>query len=47
MISDPKIAAQTSELMLDLFRRVDESCQLVRETCSKEDAAACVSKSRW
>jgi len=39
MISDANIAKQISELMLDLFRRVDESVAMVREKCSPEEAA--------
>jgi hypothetical protein len=34
------MAKEISELMLDLFRRVDESVVMVKETCSPEEAAA-------
>jgi hypothetical protein len=40
MISNRAIAREISELMLDLFRRVDESVERVKETCPPEDAAA-------
>ncbi len=40
MISHPETAARISEIMQDLFRRVDESVQLVRETCSEEETRA-------
>jgi hypothetical protein len=40
MISSANIAKQISDLMLDLFRRVDESVAMVRETCTPEEAAA-------
>jgi hypothetical protein len=40
MISDERIAKQISDLMLDLFRRVDESISLVKQACPQEEAAA-------
>jgi hypothetical protein len=40
MISEPNIAKQISELMLDIFRRVDESVLMVNESCQPEEAAA-------
>jgi hypothetical protein len=40
MISNVDVARQISELMLELFRRVDESVDMVKATCSPEEAAA-------
>jgi hypothetical protein len=40
MISEAHIARKISELMLDIFRRVDESVLMVNETCSPEEAAS-------
>jgi hypothetical protein len=40
MISNSSMAREINELMLDLFRRVDESVQRVKETCPPEEAAA-------
>jgi len=40
MISDTDTAKQISDLMLDLFRRVDESIATIKTTCSPEEAAA-------
>lgn len=40
MISNRNIAKQVSELMLDVFRRLDESIAAVKDTCSPEEAAA-------
>ena len=40
MISNANVAKQISDLMLELFRRVDESVAMVRETCTPEEAAA-------
>jgi len=40
MIKNPNTAKQISELMHDVFRRLDESTQLVKSTCSAEDFAA-------
>lgn len=40
MISNANVAKQISDLMLDLFRKVDESVAQVRETSPPEEAAA-------
>ncbi len=40
MISDAKVAGQVSELMLEIFRRVDESVAMVKEACPAEEASA-------
>jgi len=40
MISNVDTAKQISDLMQDIFRRVDESTQLVKSTCSAEDFVA-------
>jgi hypothetical protein len=40
MISNPDVARLINELMLDLFRRIDESVDMVKQTCSPEEAAA-------
>jgi len=40
MITNSDTAARISELMLDVFRRVDESVVMVKDTCSPEEAAA-------
>ena len=40
MIINPNTAKQISELMQDVFRRLDESTHLVKNTCSAEDLAA-------
>jgi len=40
MISNANVAKQISDLMLDLFRRVDKSVAMVRETCTLEEAVA-------
>lgn len=40
MISNGETAKRISELMLDIFRRVDESVVMVRESCAEEEAAA-------
>lgn len=42
MISDPATAKQISDLMMDIFVRVDESVQMVKQECSPEEAAAYV-----
>ncbi len=39
MIENPDTAKQISELMHDVFRRLDESTHLVKSTCSAEDFA--------
>jgi hypothetical protein len=38
MISNGDIAKQISDLMLDIFRRVDESVEMVKATCPVEEA---------
>jgi hypothetical protein len=40
MISDANIAKQISDLMLELFRRIDESVAMVRKHCPAGEAAA-------
>src|SRR5579862_2040379 len=40
MIKNPAVAKQVSELMLDVFRRLDESTHMVKETCSPEEFSA-------
>jgi hypothetical protein len=40
MISNSATARQISELMLDIFRRADESIAAVKESCPPEEAAA-------
>ncbi|HEV3061412.1 MAG TPA: hypothetical protein VGY48_24400 [Vicinamibacterales bacterium] len=40
MLSNSDTAKRVSELMLDIFRRVDESVAMVRESCGGEEAAA-------
>ncbi len=40
MISDPVIARHISDLMLEMFRQVDESVGHVRERCSPDEASA-------
>ena len=40
MISNVDVARQISELMLDLFRQIDESVAMVKKTCLPEEAAA-------
>lgn len=42
MIKNPKIAKQISELMHDMFSRLDDSCRTVKEHCSAEEYAAYV-----
>jgi hypothetical protein len=39
MLSNADTAKQISEQMLEVFRRLDESVELVRGTCSPEEAA--------
>jgi hypothetical protein len=38
MISNHEIAKEISELMLDVFHRLDESMKKVRSVCSAEEA---------
>lgn len=40
MISDASTAKQVSDLMLDIFRRVDESLWAVKQACPPDEAAA-------
>jgi hypothetical protein len=40
MLSNSDTAKRVSELMLDIFRRVDESVAMVKESCGGEEAAA-------
>lgn len=40
MISNIETATRVSELMLDIFRRVDESVAMVRAGCTEEEAGA-------
>ena len=39
MLSNPDIAKQISDLMMDIFIRVDESVRMVREACGSDEAA--------
>ncbi|PYX97667.1 MAG: hypothetical protein DMG71_02420 [Acidobacteria bacterium] len=40
MIRNADTAKHVSDLMHDIFRRIDESTQLVKKTCSAEEFAA-------
>ena len=40
MISNSETASKISELMLEIFNRVNESVAIVKETCTVEEAAA-------
>ncbi len=40
MIYHPETAKQISDLMTDMFARLCDSCQAVREHCSPEEYAA-------
>lgn len=40
MISNIQTAEKIKELMLDVFRRVEESVSMVRETCTPAEAMA-------
>lgn len=40
MIADPEIAKDVSRVMLDIFRRVDESLAAVREQCPADEVKA-------
>jgi hypothetical protein len=42
VISDENIAKQINDLMLDIFQRVDASCEMVKQTCPPDEAAAYV-----
>jgi hypothetical protein len=39
MISNPDVAKQISDLMQDIFQRLDESAAMVRSSCQTEEAA--------
>ncbi len=40
MIDDPNVAKQISDLMMDMFLRLDQSCQTVRKQCSDQEYKA-------
>jgi hypothetical protein len=40
MIKNPIVAKQISELMMDMFTRLSDSCESVKEHCSPEEYAA-------
>jgi hypothetical protein len=40
MLSNPDVAKQISDLMMDIFVRVDASVTMVRESCAADEAAA-------
>ena len=40
MINNPETAKQISDLMMDIFTRLCDSCQSVKERCSPEEYAA-------
>ena len=40
MISNTEIAKQVSQLMHDVFRRLDESVEMVKNSCSQDEAAS-------
>jgi hypothetical protein len=40
MIADPEIARSVSDLMLEIFRQVDESVAYIRARCSADEASA-------
>jgi hypothetical protein len=40
MISDSDTAKQISELILEVFHRVEDSCEFVSHVCPPEEAAA-------
>jgi hypothetical protein len=40
MIIHPDAAKRVSEIMVDVFVRVDQSCSMVKETCSADEHAA-------
>jgi hypothetical protein len=42
MLSNSDTAKRVSDLMLEVFRLVDESCAMVRDSCSEEEAAVYV-----
>ena len=40
MIENPVVAKQVSDLMMDMFTRLSESCEAVKGQCSTEEYAA-------
>ncbi|HEY3706838.1 MAG TPA: hypothetical protein VGL22_17375 [Terracidiphilus sp.] len=40
MISDKDVARQISDLMLDAFNRIEDSCELVSRSVPQQEAAA-------
>jgi hypothetical protein len=40
MIDNPSVAKQISDLMMDTFSRLTESCQTVRSQCSEQEYKA-------
>ena len=40
MIDNPSVAKQISELMMEMFTRLSDSCETVREHCSQQEYAA-------
>lgn len=40
MIDNPEVAKQISELMMDIFTRLVDSCRMVEEHCSSDEYAA-------
>jgi len=42
MIDNPTVAKQISDLMMEMFTRLSDSCATVKEHCSAEEYAAYV-----
>ena len=40
MIENPTVAKQVSDLMMDMFTRLSESCETVRQQCSEPEYRA-------
>ena len=40
MIEDPSTAKQVCDVMMEMFNRLSDSCELVRRTCSPEEYSA-------
>jgi hypothetical protein len=40
MIENPSVAKQITELMMDMFTRLSDFCETVREHCSQQEYAA-------
>jgi hypothetical protein len=40
MISNTEVAKQVSQLMHDVLRRLDESVEMVKNSCSQDEAAS-------